>query len=119
MNPEAKRLPTREITSYCVGAIDSNVIYTLVATYLMLFYKDHYGLKATAVALLVLVVRIMDGIIDVAVGIIVDNMRSRWGKFRPYILFGGFLVNLSAGVRLSIRRQKPRGEQKLRVGTAS
>ena len=90
------RLPLKEVGSYCVGAIGSNVIYALVATYLMYFYTDSLGLKAAAVGTLLLVVRVWDGVMDVLMGILVDNTKTRWGKFRPYLLFGGVLTGLCA-----------------------
>lgn len=92
----AARLPFREVASYCVGAVGSNVIYALVATYLMVFYTESLGLKAAAVGTLLLVVRIWDSVLDVLMGILVDNTKTRWGKFRPYLLFGGVLTGASA-----------------------
>lgn len=90
------RLPFREVASYCVGAVGSNVIYALVATYLMVFYTESLGLKAAAVGTLLLVVRVWDSVLDVLMGILVDNTKTRWGKFRPYLLFGGVLTGASA-----------------------
>ncbi|MEO8613657.1 MAG: glycoside-pentoside-hexuronide (GPH):cation symporter [Luteolibacter sp.] len=89
-------LPFREIGSYSLGAVGSNVIYALVATYLMVFYTESVGLKAAAVGTLLLVVRVWDGVMDVLMGILVDNTKSRWGKFRPYLLFGGTLTGIAA-----------------------
>ena len=83
-----------EIASYSVGAIGSNVIYALIATYLLYFYTESFGLKAAAVGTLLLVVRMWDGVMDVLMGIMVDNTNTRWGKFRPYLLFGGFLTGM-------------------------
>ncbi len=79
-----------------MGAVGSNVIYALVATYLMVFYTESLGLKAAAVGTLLLVVRVWDSVLDVLMGILVDNTQTRWGKFRPYLLFGGVLTGLSA-----------------------
>ncbi len=52
----------------------------------MLFYTDYFGISAAAVGSLFLIARIWDALIDPVMGIIVDNTKSRWGKFRPYLL---------------------------------
>lgn len=62
----------------------------------MVFYTESVGLKAAAVGTLLLVVRVWDSVLDVLMGILVDNTQTRWGKFRPYLLFGGLLTGLSA-----------------------
>ncbi len=89
-------MPVRELAGYCIGAVGSNVVYALVATYLLVFYTESFGLKVAAVGTLLLVVRIWDSVLDVLMGILVDNTRTRWGKFRPYLLFGGVLTGVSA-----------------------
>ncbi len=90
------RIPFKEVASYSLGAVGSNVIYALIATYLLYFYTESFGLKAAAVGTLLLVVRVWDGVMDVLMGIMVDNTNTRWGKFRPYLLFGGFLTGMAA-----------------------
>lgn len=91
-----ERVPNNEVLSYSLGAVGSNVIYALVATYLLYFYTESFGLKAAAVGTLLLVVRVWDGVMDVIMGIMVDNTNTRWGKFRPFLLFGGFLTGMAA-----------------------
>ena len=78
-----------------MGAVGGNVMYGLVAGYLMLFYTDSFGLKSAAVGMLFLIVRIWDGFMDVLMGITVDNTSTRWGKFRPYLLFGGVMTGIA------------------------
>jgi sugar (glycoside-pentoside-hexuronide) transporter len=90
------RIPFKEVACYSLGAVGSNVIYALIATYLLYFYTESFGLKAAAVGTLLLVVRVWDGVMDVLMGIMVDNTNTRWGKFRPYLLFGGFLTGMAA-----------------------
>lgn len=92
---KTKSLEHKEVAGYCLGAVGSNVIYALVATYLLVFYTESIGLKAAAVGTLLLVVRVWDSVMDVLMGMLVDNTTSRWGRFRPYLLFGGVLTGIS------------------------
>ena len=85
-------LPPRELFSYCAGTAGSNITYSLAATYLIVFYTDVAGLAAATAGTLLLVVRALNAIADIAVGIAADNTKSRHGKFRPYLLYGGPLI---------------------------
>ncbi len=82
----------RELCGYCAGAIGSNVNYALVSTYLIVFYTEVAGLAAATAGTLLLVVRSVDAFADIAVGSIVDNTKSKHGKFRPYLLCGSPLI---------------------------
>jgi glucuronide carrier protein len=55
--------------------------------FLLLYYTDVVGLAATTVGTLFLVIRIFDGFADLFAGRVVDKTRTRWGRFRPYLLF--------------------------------
>ena len=57
-------------------------------SYLMFFYTDVFGLTAAAASLLFLVARFIDAVTDPLMGYLVDRTRSRWGRMRPYLLFG-------------------------------
>ena len=56
--------------------------------FLLLYYTDVAGIAATTVGTLFLVVRIFDGFADLFAGRLVDKTNTRWGRFRPYLLFG-------------------------------
>jgi len=60
----------------------------MVGMFLLLYYTDVAGIPATAAGTVFLVVRIWDGIADLTAGRLVDRTRGRWGKFRPWLLFG-------------------------------
>ncbi|MGM0920417.1 MAG: MFS transporter [Bacillota bacterium] len=73
--------------AYGLGSLGQNLIYGFVVSYLLLFYTDYFGISAAAVGTLFLVARIWDACNDPFTGYIVDNTRTKWGKFKPYILF--------------------------------
>lgn len=65
----------------------SSMFWKLFGSYLMIFYTDVFGLPAAIVGTMFLVTRIWDSGFDPLVGIVADRTHSRWGKFRPYLLF--------------------------------
>jgi len=78
----------KEKVGYGLGDFASSMFWKLFAVYLMIFYTDVFGMSAAAVGTMFLLVRIWDAANDPIMGIIADRTNSRWGKFRPYIVFG-------------------------------
>lgn len=87
-----KALSKRTIFAYGSGNFASQLSWTMVSTYLIVFYTDVFGLTTASVAMLMLVVKVWDGINDPIMGGIMERTQSRWGRFRPYILFGSPLL---------------------------
>lgn len=87
-----QKLPFWIKVAYGSGGFGNNFIYALMTVYLMVFYTDYFGLPPAAVGTLFLVARIWDAINDPVMGMLVDNTETRWGKFRPYLLFVPFIV---------------------------
>ena len=81
------RMPLREKLAYSVGDFGANLYWGTFASYLLFFYTEVFGLTAAAAGTLFLVCRLLDGAIDPAVGMIADRTETRWGKFRPYLLW--------------------------------
>lgn len=66
-----------------------------MATYLTMFYTDVVRLSPSMVASMLLVVRLVVAFWDLTVGILVDQTKSRWGKARPWMLFGGIAYGIA------------------------
>lgn len=81
------KLPIHEKIGYAVGDAAANLVWRGALAYLAVFYTDTFGLTAAAAAMLFLVVRLSDGVTDIIMGMIADRTSTRWGKFRPWILW--------------------------------
>ena len=77
----------KEKIGYGFGDMASSMFWKLFGSYLMIFYTDVFGLPAAVVGTLILVTRVWDSAFDPIVGVVADRTHSRWGKFRPYLLF--------------------------------
>jgi len=82
------RLPWSEKLAYGCGDFASVLYWQTFMRYLPFFYTDVFGITAGALATMLLVTRIWNGIDDAVIGLVADRTQSRWGKFRPFILFG-------------------------------
>ena len=96
MSGEIQKLPLREKIGYGFGDLASVLFWQTIMVYLLFFYTDVFGLTAAAAGIMFFVSRILDAFFDVAIGMTADRTKSRWGKFRPYILFGAIPLAISA-----------------------
>lgn len=87
-----------EKIGYALGDGAANIAWRGVATFLFIFYTDVFGINPATVGVLFLIARFSDGITDVIMGIICDRTNSKYGKFRPWILW----TALPLGISLSI-----------------
>lgn len=88
MNRTISTLTVKEKVGYGLGDTASHFVWDMVGFWLMFFYTDVYGISAIAAGTIMLIARFWDMAIDPVIGIIADRTDTRWGKFRPYILFG-------------------------------
>lgn len=84
----------KQIFTYGMGNFASQLSWTMVSTYLSVFYTDVFGLSAGAVAVLFLVAKIWDGVNDPMMGAIMERTHTKYGRFRPYIVIGAPLLVL-------------------------
>lgn len=87
MSETHQKLPFREKISYGFGDLASVLYWQTFMLYFTYFYTDVFLIPASVAATLFLVSRIWDGINDPMMGIIADRTKTRWGHFRPYLLW--------------------------------
>jgi glycoside/pentoside/hexuronide:cation symporter, GPH family len=80
-------LSTREKIGFGLGDTASNLVWASLMSFIMFFYTDVFGIAAAAVGTMFLFARVFDGVTDFLIGAIADRTRTRWGKFRPYLLW--------------------------------
>lgn len=81
------RLSPVEKVGYGLGDFASNVVFQTILILLPAFYTDVFGLAPAAMGTMFLAVRLLDTVTDPVMGIVADNTSTRWGKFRPYLLW--------------------------------
>ncbi len=86
--PTPKGLTFGEKIGYGLGDTASHFVWDMVGFWLLFFYTDVYKIPAAMAGTIMLVARFWDMAIDPVIGVISDRTQTRWGKFRPYLLFG-------------------------------
>lgn len=81
------KLSIQEKVGYGLGDTASNFIWALMMNFIMFFYTDIFGITAAAAGTMLLFARFTDGIWDFFVGAVADRTKSKWGRFRPYLLW--------------------------------
>ncbi len=76
-----------EKIGYGFGDMSSSMFWKIFGAYLMIFYTDIFGMSAAIVGTMFAVTRIWDSLFDPVIGVVADRTESRWGKFRPYLLY--------------------------------
>ena len=85
------KLNGKEKFSYGLGAVGKDMVYMLSASYVLYYYQDILGVSAVAMGVILLVARIFDAFNDPFMGVIVEKTKTRWGKFRPWLMIGTLL----------------------------
>jgi len=88
MDNTTLKLSFKEKVGYSLGDTASHFVWDMVGFWLLFFYTDVYGISAAAAGTIMLVARFWDMAVDPVIGVVSDRTNTRWGKFRPYILFG-------------------------------
>ena len=82
------KLGGREKVSYGLGAVGKDMVYMLSASYVLYYFQDVCGVNAIAMGIILLAARVFDAFNDPIMGVIVAKTRTRWGKFRPWLMIG-------------------------------
>src|ERR1700761_7897047 len=82
-----QKLSFLEKAGYCGGDAAANFVFMTMILFQTNFYTDVFGLTAGAAAAILLWPRLWDAMADPIVGILADRTKSRWGRFRPWVLF--------------------------------
>lgn len=83
----AHKLSIKEKLGYGLGDTASHFVWDMVGFWILIFYTDTFGISAAVAGTIMLIARIWDMISDPLMGVIADRTNTRWGKFRPYILW--------------------------------
>ena len=85
------KLTGREKVSYGLGAVGKDMVYMLSASYILYYYQDILGVSAIAMGAILMAARVFDAFNDPIMGVVVAKTKTKWGKFRPWLLIGTIL----------------------------
>ena len=85
------KLTARQKIAFGIGAVGKDMVYALSSSFIMYYYQDILGLSATFVGFILMIARVFDALNDPFMGILVAKTRSRWGRFRPWLVTGTVL----------------------------
>ena len=85
---DTQRLSGKSKLSYALGAVGKDMVYMLSASYVLYYFQDLLGVEAWIMGVILLAARVFDAFNDPIMGVVVAKTRTRWGKFRPWLLVG-------------------------------
>ncbi|NLT03037.1 MAG: MFS transporter [Bacteroidales bacterium] len=83
----SQRVPLTEKIGYSLGDGAANLAFQMMMMFQLFFYTDVFGIKATAAGTILLIARLADAFVDPVVGILADRTNTKWGKYRPWVLW--------------------------------
>jgi GPH family glycoside/pentoside/hexuronide:cation symporter len=81
------KISVKEKIGYGIGDAAANFIFQTMLVFQLAFYTDTFGITAAAAGTLFLVVRVFDAVFDPLMGVVADRTNTKWGKFRPWVLW--------------------------------
>jgi GPH family glycoside/pentoside/hexuronide:cation symporter len=96
MSNGVHKLSLKEKIGYGFGDLASVLFWQTIMVYLLFFYTDVFGLAAAAAGTMIAISRILDAFFDVGIGMVADRTNTRWGKFRPYLLWMAVPLSIAA-----------------------
>ncbi len=85
---EQRNLTLKEKAAYGIGAVGKDMVYMLSASYVLYYFQDLLGVNAIAMGAILLAARVFDAFNDPIMGVVVAKTRTKWGKFRPWLMIG-------------------------------
>ncbi|MCR5053915.1 MAG: glycoside-pentoside-hexuronide (GPH):cation symporter [Lachnospiraceae bacterium] len=85
---EKQKLTGAAKAGYALGAVGKDMVYMLSASYILYYYQDILGVEAWIMGIILMVARVFDAFNDPIMGVLVAKTKTRWGKFRPWLLIG-------------------------------
>ena len=85
---ENQKLSGKSKLSYALGAVGKDMVYMLSASYVLYYFQDLLGVEAWIMGVILLAARVFDAFNDPIMGVVVAKTKTRWGKFRPWLLIG-------------------------------
>ncbi len=83
-----QKLSGKSKLSYALGAVGKDMVYMLSASYVLYYFQDLLGVNAIAMGIILLIARVFDAFNDPIMGVVVAKTKTRWGKFRPWLMIG-------------------------------
>lgn len=83
----SNKITLREKVGYSLGDVAANLVFQMMMIFQLKFYTDIFGLDGAIAGSVLLIARVVDAFVDPTVGIITDRTNTRWGKYRPWVLW--------------------------------
>ncbi len=83
-----KSLTGSEKFAYGIGAVGKDMVYMFCASYVLYYFQDVMGVSAIAMGIILMAARVFDAFNDPIMGVIVAKTKTKWGKFRPWLMIG-------------------------------
>ncbi|MCC3864792.1 MFS transporter [Terrisporobacter petrolearius] len=97
-----EKVSVREKLCYGVGDVGANLVWTTVASFLLIYCTDVAGLSAGILGTVMLIARVFDGVSDLFMGVLIDKTNTKWGKARPWVLWSAPPLAISLVMIFSI-----------------
>jgi GPH family glycoside/pentoside/hexuronide:cation symporter/probable glucitol transport protein GutA len=100
----------REIAGHAIAGIGQNLFFGLWSGYMLVFFTDVFGISGGAAGLIMMFTRVWDAINDPMMGVIADRTRTRWGRYRPWLLFMALPMIFFLALNFSAPSLSPTGK---------
>ena len=87
-----QKISAGEKLTYTGSLLGQNMIYSFVTMYVMFFFTDLLKIPYQSVTIIMVAASLWDAVNDILMGMLADRTKTRWGKFRPYLLAGPFVI---------------------------